>query len=309
MFEFVDVYVFSNFNNADFKVELANTNWKDIKYSETTGNAEDGIVNFKVRAYDNFGIHVYPTNEKANITVAVSATEPSKTYLASPFRKATAAELNIAGENNSTTNPTPQESSSNTWLYVAFGVAVLVIVLLIGMMLGRKKAAGIIVIFLLSSPTIFAQQHNGNTWHDTQQYRNWLNSNRPSNTNNPSIGGAFRNLDKFEKALNKNVNQAVDIYTKAKDLYKIGTLATIIQTLKLPDGTVKVLVEGLQRVTIKKLIEILIQSHIIPVKMTSITTSLKNRVLAINRCKRINQGFLINHNKNTSYINRSTKSS
>ena len=33
---------------------------------------------------------------------------------------------------------------------------------------------------------------------------------------------------------------------KAKDLYKIGTLATIIQTLKLPDGTVKVLVEGLE---------------------------------------------------------------
>ena len=32
---------------------------------------------------------------------------------------------------------------------------------------------------------------------------------------------------------------------KAKDLYKIGTLATIIQTLKLPDGTVNVLVEGL----------------------------------------------------------------
>ncbi|MDA9226663.1 endopeptidase La [Methylophilaceae bacterium] len=40
---------------------------------------------------------------------------------------------------------------------------------------------------------------------------------------------------------------------KAKDLYKIGTLATIIQTLKLPDGTVKVLVEGLERVNIKKI--------------------------------------------------------
>ena len=40
---------------------------------------------------------------------------------------------------------------------------------------------------------------------------------------------------------------------KAKDLYKIGTLATIIQTLKLPDGTVKVLVEGLERANIKKI--------------------------------------------------------
>lgn len=32
-----------------------------------------------------------------------------------------------------------------------------------------------------------------------------------------------------------------------KDLYKVGTVATILQMLKLPDGTVKVLVEGLDR--------------------------------------------------------------
>lgn len=38
------------------------------------------------------------------------------------------------------------------------------------------------------------------------------------------------------------------------DLYQVGTLATILQLLKLPDGTVKVLVEGEQRVTIDKII-------------------------------------------------------
>src|SRR3954464_6711690 len=32
-----------------------------------------------------------------------------------------------------------------------------------------------------------------------------------------------------------------------QDLYRIGTLATILQLLKLPDGTVKVLVEGVER--------------------------------------------------------------
>ena len=36
----------------------------------------------------------------------------------------------------------------------------------------------------------------------------------------------------------------------ANDLYEIGTLATVLQMLKLPDGTVKVLVEGLHRVRI-----------------------------------------------------------
>ena len=35
------------------------------------------------------------------------------------------------------------------------------------------------------------------------------------------------------------------------DIYEVGTLATILQMLKLPDGTLKVLVEGLSRTSIK----------------------------------------------------------
>ncbi len=41
----------------------------------------------------------------------------------------------------------------------------------------------------------------------------------------------------------------------AEDLYQIGTIATILQMLKLPDGTVKVLVEGAQRASIKDFVE------------------------------------------------------
>ncbi|MGH8225358.1 MAG: endopeptidase La [Gammaproteobacteria bacterium] len=39
------------------------------------------------------------------------------------------------------------------------------------------------------------------------------------------------------------------------DLFRVGTLATILQMLKLPDGTVKVLVEGKERVDVRSLIE------------------------------------------------------
>ncbi len=39
----------------------------------------------------------------------------------------------------------------------------------------------------------------------------------------------------------------------AQDLYRLGTVATILQLLKLPDGTVKVLVEGAERAKIEKL--------------------------------------------------------
>ena len=42
---------------------------------------------------------------------------------------------------------------------------------------------------------------------------------------------------------------------KAEDLYRVGTIATILQLLKLPDGTVKVLVEGVDRASIEKLTE------------------------------------------------------
>jgi ATP-dependent Lon protease len=42
---------------------------------------------------------------------------------------------------------------------------------------------------------------------------------------------------------------------KADDLYRVGTVATILQLLKLPDGTVKVLVEGVDRASIEKLSE------------------------------------------------------
>ena len=37
------------------------------------------------------------------------------------------------------------------------------------------------------------------------------------------------------------------------DLYPIGTLSTILQLIKLPDGTLKVLVEGNQRASIESL--------------------------------------------------------
>src|SRR5512144_1803108 len=41
----------------------------------------------------------------------------------------------------------------------------------------------------------------------------------------------------------------------AGDLYEIGSIATVLQMLKLPDGTVKVLVEGTQRAQISRVVD------------------------------------------------------
>ena len=40
-----------------------------------------------------------------------------------------------------------------------------------------------------------------------------------------------------------------------KDIYQVGTLATVLQLLKLPDGTVKVLVEGVSAAKLLEFIE------------------------------------------------------
>ena len=60
---------------------------------------------------------------------------------------------------------------------------------------------------------------------------------------------------------------------KDEDLYNIGTIAKILQLLKLPDGTIKVLVEGLDRVKISNLNE---TKNFITADFTLIKTNYKN---------------------------------
>jgi len=73
----------------------------------------------------------------------------------------------------------------------------------------------------------------------------------------------FVGRDKSVKALEKVMsgNKRIMLITqksastddpKKDDLFDFGTIANVLQLLKLPDGTVKVLVEGLQRATINK---------------------------------------------------------
>jgi ATP-dependent Lon protease len=76
----------------------------------------------------------------------------------------------------------------------------------------------------------------------------------------------FVGRDKSIKALEAAMEESKEILLVAQksaseddpteeDIYRIGTLSTILQLLKLPDGTVKVLVEGGQRAKIVNIIE------------------------------------------------------
>ena len=70
----------------------------------------------------------------------------------------------------------------------------------------------------------------------------------------PLFVGRERSIDALDAAMNDNKQVLLVAQKEAEvdepdftDLYQVGTLANILQLLKLPDGTVKVLVEGSQR--------------------------------------------------------------
>jgi len=75
----------------------------------------------------------------------------------------------------------------------------------------------------------------------------------------PLFVGRDKSIQAIEKA-NNGDKQILLVAQKSankddpdvKDLFEIGTLATILQMLKLPDGTVKVLVEGIERIQLTK---------------------------------------------------------
>ena len=74
----------------------------------------------------------------------------------------------------------------------------------------------------------------------------------------PLFVGREKSITALEDAM-ENDKQVVllaqrnpaDDNPELKDLYSVGTLATILQMLKLPDGTLKVLVEGASRVNLE----------------------------------------------------------
>ena len=78
----------------------------------------------------------------------------------------------------------------------------------------------------------------------------------------PLFVGREKSIQALEVAMNTNKQvlliaqrDAGDDDPQQADMYEIGTVASILQLLKLPDGTVKVLVEGSYRANINDIIE------------------------------------------------------
>lgn len=70
-----------------------------------------------------------------------------------------------------------------------------------------------------------------------------------------SIQALERSMESDKRILLVAQKDAGQDQPEADDIYRIGTVSTILQMLKLPDGTVKVLVEGAQRAEIFRFVE------------------------------------------------------
>lgn len=77
----------------------------------------------------------------------------------------------------------------------------------------------------------------------------------------PLFVGREKSINALEDAMSKQSDIVLAAQKDAKtnnpdekDIYQVGTVGTIIQLLRLPDGTVKVLVEGKRRVRIKNFV-------------------------------------------------------
>ncbi len=93
----------------------------------------------------------------------------------------------------------------------------------------------------------------------------------------PLFVGREKSINALQEVVDKDQN-IVLITQKAAatedptedDVYHVGTLGTVLQMLKLPDGTVKVLIEGMERVKISKFLDnplfMEVQAEILPDK-------------------------------------------
>ena len=100
----------------------------------------------------------------------------------------------------------------------------------------------------------------------------------------PLFVGREKSINALEEAMSKQLDIVLAAQKDAKtnnpepnDIYDVGTVGTIIQLLRLPDGTVKVLVEGKRRVKIEKFVS---SENFFTVEITDLPETIENPIEA-----------------------------
>lgn len=147
VFQYVDIFIFSDNENADIQADLVFNTWNNIEETKHTSKSELGIINLKVRSWQDIGFTVRSAKTtNIDYSIIVNASEPIMNYLSSPFVKATE-------ENLSTTTsieqaaPGPNTSTQINWfIYALIGVLLVLVGLMAGKLSARKKTLILILI-------------------------------------------------------------------------------------------------------------------------------------------------------------------
>ena len=149
MYQFVDIFVFANKGNPNLEVSMVNNTWTNIEEIQRTKTSKEGIINFKVRSYQDIGFTIKSMDsDNVDYSIIVNASNPLMVHLGSPFIKATP---------QNTGSPEPLAVGESTaseipiWLYGLIGLLLLIVGLFAGKLLGRKKIMPVILLLILTS--------------------------------------------------------------------------------------------------------------------------------------------------------------
>src|SRR5271154_7325262 len=109
----------------------------------------------------------------------------------------------------------------------------------------------------------------------------------------PLFVGREKSINALEECVNKKMDlflvaqrQATTVSPGEKDIFSVGTLGTILQILRLPDNTVKVLIEGKRRARIteyretERMIEAEVEEIVDPIENSVETEALVRSIKA-----------------------------
>lgn len=230
LFQMVDVIV-SGMGDTPLKVSLVKDNWTDVQEQRNTSEAPDGTVDFKVRAYGSFGIKVEA--EKADhspYSIAVLASKPVKAYLGSPFRKIKDSEMKTSQMGD--LPPPSAGGGDTTWLYIALGIALLLIGLLAGKILGKNRNSASLILLLLGVPAMaLSQSGPQGTFMTVEQFEDYV---KDTDAHFKDFEALFKvlservpaewNAEKFKKtteSINTNIGAIMKTWSSAAKAFSL----------------------------------------------------------------------------------------
>lgn len=154
IYQYVDIFIFSDEGNPNIQADLVYNNWGNIEDTKLTSTSENGIINLKIRSYQDIGFIVSsPESNNINYSIIVNASKPVMNYLGSPFVKTTASIAGSAVTTNQT-SPTSAANPNNSgniswWVYLIIGALLLLVGLLAGKLMGRKETLSLVLLLIL----------------------------------------------------------------------------------------------------------------------------------------------------------------